>query len=74
MFKKKLCPKCKTGKYTYELDKRSTECPYIGCYRNNRCSMFVRIEPKKDGFWAQIFKKITPQNKHCAVILSQSNL
>ena len=56
MFKKKLCPKCKTGKYTYELDKRSPVCPYIGCYRNKRCSMFVRIEPKKDGFWGHIFK------------------
>lgn len=25
MFRRKLCPHCKTGKYTYELDSRSPE-------------------------------------------------
>ena len=50
MFKRKLCPKCKTGKYTYELDRRSPVCPYIGCYSGKKCPMYVKLEkPQKGG-------------------------
>lgn len=50
MFKKKLCPKCEMGKYTYELDKRSPMCPYIGCYSKKKCPMFIKLKKsKKDG-------------------------
>lgn len=57
MFKRKLCPKCKMGKYTYELDKRSPVCPYIGCHNGKKCSMYVKLEkPQKGGFWRGLFR------------------
>ena len=73
MFKRNLCPKCKTGKYTYELDRRSPVCPYIGCYSGKKCPMYVKLEkPQKGGFWERIFgngKSLTPtENRSCAVI------
>ncbi len=48
--KKKICPKCKTGKDSYELDKHSETCPYIDCWKNGKCYFFVPLEntPKKD--------------------------
>ncbi len=43
-----LCSQCKTGKYTYELDKNSTLCPYILCNNGKTCSMFEKLdEPDK---------------------------
>ena len=72
MFKRKLCPKCKTGKYTYELDKRSPVCPYIGCHNGKKCHMYVKLEkPQKGGFWERIFgngKSTPPENRSYAVI------
>ena len=60
MFKRKLCSKCKMGKYTYELDKRSPECPYIGRHRGNDCPMYVKlVKPKKadlEGIYSEIGK------------------
>ena len=38
--KKQICPRCKTGKYTYDLDPKSETCPYIGCWRRNKCSFY----------------------------------
>lgn len=59
MFKRKLCPHCKTGKYTYELDRQSTECPYIYCHKGRTCSMYVKLnETEKKGFLSGIFKKV----------------
>lgn len=60
--KRELCPKCKTGKYTYELDKRSPMCPYIGCHNGKKCSMYAKDKPQKSGFWGRIFGngKVTP--------------
>ena len=43
-----LCPKCKTGKETYELDNLSDNCPYLGCYKNNKCLFFVPFENSPD--------------------------
>ena len=42
-----LCPKCKTGKYTYDLDPKSDTCPYIGCWRCNKCSFYKPLEIKQ---------------------------
>ncbi len=51
MFKRKLCPHCKTGKYTYELDPHSPECPYLSLHNGRKCSMYEKLDgPKKYGF------------------------
>ena len=42
--KKQICPRCKTGKYTYDLDPKSETCPYIGCWRRNKCSFYKPLE------------------------------
>lgn len=62
MLKRKLCPNCKIGKYTYEIDKRSPYCPYLGCCDGKKCSMFVKLDkPKKNSFLREIFGlKINP--------------
>ena len=43
---KLLCPDCKTGKQTYQIDKKSVMCPYIRCHNGKRCSMYVPIKDK----------------------------
>lgn len=67
MCKRKLCPSCKTGQYTYELDKRSPVCPYLGCHNGKQCPMYVKLDkPKKDSFWRNLFengKVFTPTLK-----------
>ena len=42
--KKQICPRCKTGKYTYELDPKSEACPYIGCWKCNKCHFYKPLE------------------------------
>ena len=42
--KKQICPRCKTGKYTYDLDPKSEVCPYIGCWRRNKCHFYKPLE------------------------------
>ena len=44
IWKKQICPRCKTGKDSYELDKRSEACPYIGCWKNGKCSFYEPLE------------------------------
>ena len=44
LFNKKICPRCKTGKYTYDLDPKSEACPYIGCWRRNKCSFYKPLD------------------------------
>ena len=46
--KKQICPRCKTGKYTYELDPKSEACPYIGCWRRNKCSFYKPFEKQSN--------------------------
>lgn len=59
MFRKKLCPHCKTGKYTYALDPRSPECPYIYCHNGKKCAMYERLdEPKKQSFLSCILDRV----------------
>ena len=48
--KRQICPKCKTGKESYNLDIHSDACPYIGCYKNGKCRFYVPLEePSKQG-------------------------
>ncbi len=46
---KKICSRCKMGKYTYELDSKSEVCSYIGCWKKNKCHFYKPLEkePKK---------------------------
>ena len=65
MFRRKLCPHCKTGKYTYELDSRSTECPYLCCHNGRKCAMYVPLESKrKTGFFRRFWGKELPATKN----------
>ena len=58
MFRRKLCPHCKIGKYTYELDSRSPECPYLACHNGRKCAMYEKLdESKKRSFLSRIFNK-----------------
>ncbi len=53
-WRKPICPRCKTGKDTYELDKRSETCPYIGHWKKGKCQFYVPIEKSSK---IGIFKK-----------------
>ena len=46
MFRKKnqLCPSCKTGKESYELDRFSEDCPHIASYKNSKCPFYLPLE------------------------------
>ena len=37
---KQLCPNCKTGSESYQLDKQSESCPYIGCLKDGKCNFY----------------------------------
>lgn len=53
-WEKQICPKCKVGKESYELDRHSDACPYIGCWKDGKCHFYVPLDnPPKKG----IFKK-----------------
>ena len=41
--KKQICPRCKTGKYTYDLDPKSETCPYIGCWKMGSVAFSNRL-------------------------------
>ncbi len=43
-WKKQICPRCKTGKCTYELDPKSEVCPYIGCWKRNKCHFYKPLD------------------------------
>jgi len=62
--KKRLCTNCKTGKESYELDKHSEACPYIGCYKfkKNRCNYYKPLETEKSLFY-KILGLIYPLRK-----------
>ena len=42
--KKQICPKCKTGKESYNLDIHSDICPYIESYKNGKCRFYVPLK------------------------------
>ena len=63
-WKKQICPRCKTGKYTYELDPKSEVCPYIECWQRNKCHFYKPLDKtSKKGFLSKLLKKqnVTPQ-------------
>lgn len=47
IWKKQICPRCKTGKDSYELDKRSEACPYIGCWKMVNVHFMSRLKNLK---------------------------
>lgn len=49
MLGKNLCSHCKTGKDTYELDRRSPECPYLSFHNGDECCMYKRLRKQKKG-------------------------
>ena len=66
--KKQICPRCKTGKYTYDLDPKSETCPYIGCWRRNKCSFYKPLDKEsKKGVFSGFKNKrsvVTPPPKN----------
>ena len=71
MFRRKLCPHCKTGKRTYELDSKSPECPYLCCHNGKKCAMYVPLEKEeKNGFLRRLFRKgsCTPPPENLSLI------
>lgn len=56
-FHKQLCPHCKNGKRTYELDEQSPMCPYLACHNGKTCAMFEKLKtPEEKRFWNRIKK------------------
>jgi len=43
-WKKQICPKCKVGKESYDLDRHSEMCPYIGCLKDSKCHFYVPLD------------------------------
>ena len=65
-FRKQICPRCKTGKCTYDLDPKSEVCPYIGCWRRNKCHFYKPLEKEsKKGIFSGFKNKrsVTPPEK-----------
>ena len=52
--KNNLCPKCRIGKESYELDKHSAACPYIVCWKNGKCKYFSPLKKQKTGFFEKL--------------------
>ena len=56
-FHKQLCPHCKNGKRTYELDEQSPMCPYLACHNGKTYAMFEKLKmPEEKRFWNRIKK------------------
>ena len=56
--KKQICPRCKTGKYTYDLDPKSETCPYICCWKRNKCSFYKPLEKhSKSSLFHKVIEK-----------------
>ena len=62
-FRKQICPRCKTGKYTYDIDPKSEACPYIGCWKRNKCSFYKPLDKNfKKRFLNGILNKQSDKN------------
>lgn len=57
MCRRKLCPNCETGRRAYELDSKSTECPYLPCHNGKECCMYKKMKK-------EYFKKFCGLIKH----------
>lgn len=53
VFRLALCPYCKTGKRTYELDRHSPFCPYLSFHTGKECAKYEKNDEYKN-----IFKRI----------------
>ena len=62
--KKQICPRCKTGKYTYDLDPKSETCPYICCWKRNKCSFYKPLDKYSK---PSLFHKLIDANNYCLV-------
>lgn len=60
---KKLCPSCKIGKYMYELDNRSDVCPYMYCYKRNKCGFYQPIETEQKSIYDKMLEFVFPSKK-----------
>lgn len=72
LWKKNLCPNCKTGKDSYELDRHSEVCPYISCYncKKKECRFYVPLETDKKSLFSKILGVFTPpENEPYAAVL-----
>ncbi len=62
------CPNCLTGKQTYELDRKSPECPYLGCYqyKKRKCAFYKPLNEPKNGFISRLLERlsVTPPPKN----------
>ena len=59
MLNRKLCPKCETGRDTYLLDGRSSECPYLYCHNGRKCGMYKKLhKPKRAGILRCFMKRV----------------
>ncbi len=53
------CPKCLTGKETYELDSREPMCPYIHTYNKKRkCPYYAPLNELKNGFISRLLERV----------------
>lgn len=60
-WRKQICPRCKTGKESYDLDSHSEACPYIGCWKKGKCPFYVPLEkPKKAALSKENKNKVLP--------------
>lgn len=59
MFKRQICPICKTGLRMLELDRREPVCPYMGCHNGKKCSRFKQLERDKNNGVLSRFIKIS---------------
>ncbi|MBQ8636450.1 MAG: hypothetical protein IJ423_00445 [Clostridia bacterium] len=65
-WKKQICTKCKTGKYTYDLDPKSEVCPYIECWQKNKCHFYKPLDKNYKKSFLKLFLKklsVTPKKK-----------
>ncbi len=57
---KQICPKCRTGKESYELDPKSDACPNISCWKNGKCPFYIPLEkPPKSSIFKRYKKTIS---------------
>ncbi len=59
-WKRQICPKCKIGKWSYDLDKRSMTCPYIKCWKDGKCHFYEPFDMlSKQGIFKENKNKVT---------------
>ena len=57
-WKKQICPRCKTVKYTYDLDPKSETCPYICCWKRNKCHFYKPLDKhSKSSLFHKVIEK-----------------